>query len=134
MRLQETIMFPKYSKYRLTEYLGTEEVQCHCEHKDCKTQVISAQTVESFRQLRNAYSKPIIVTSGFRCQRHNYMEGGTNDSRHKLGGALDLFVETREDLRQLKKMATLYFDIVIGYPTFIHCHNEGQECNEFGEN
>ena len=35
--------------------------------------------------LREAYGKPIIVTSGFRCEELNKLIGGSKTSQHRTG-------------------------------------------------
>jgi uncharacterized protein YcbK (DUF882 family) len=35
--------------------------------------------------LREAYKKPIIVTSGFRCEELNRLVGGSKTSHHRTG-------------------------------------------------
>lgn len=40
--------------------------------------------------LREAYGKPIIVDSGFRCNKLNKLVGGSTNSQHKLGQAADI--------------------------------------------
>ena len=48
--------------------------------------------------LREAYGKPIIVTSGFRCKLLNDMVGGAKNSQHTTGMAAD--IRTLSDLPQ----------------------------------
>ena len=40
--------------------------------------------------LREAYGKPIIVTSGYRCERLNKAVGGASTSQHAKGEASDI--------------------------------------------
>lgn len=53
--------------------------------------------------LRNAWGKPIIVTSGFRCEKLNSIVGGVNGSQHMKGQAADIEAHTRsmEDNKRL---------------------------------
>lgn len=41
-------------------------------------------------KLREAYGKPIIVDSGFRCKTLNAIVGGASNSQHTLGQAVDI--------------------------------------------
>lgn len=72
--------------------------------------------------LREAWGKPIIVNSGFRCERLNKAVGGAAGSQHKTGEAADIEAVTRDpaDNRRL-------FDLVLklGLPF-------DQMINEFG--
>lgn len=58
--------------------------------------------------LREAYGKPIVVTSGFRCQALNDILGGSKTSQHKEGEASD--IRTVEDTREENKKL---FDLII---------------------
>lgn len=53
--------------------------------------------------LREAYGKPIIVTSGYRCERLNKIVGGSASSQHKKGEAADIktIPDTPEENRKL---------------------------------
>ena len=46
--------------------------------------------VEVLQPIRDAWGKPIKVTSGYRCTRLNTMVGGVNNSQHVLGQAADI--------------------------------------------
>lgn len=41
-------------------------------------------------KLRDMIGKPILITSGFRCNIHNYKIGGAVASFHRLGMAVDI--------------------------------------------
>lgn len=49
-------------------------------------------------KVREAYGKPIRVSSGYRCRDLNRAVGGADDSQHKLGLAADLIVPDMEHL------------------------------------
>ena len=51
--------------------------------------------------LREAYGKPIVVTSGFRCKKLNKAVGGSPSSQHLLG--LDADIRTIEDTKTENK-------------------------------
>lgn len=82
--------------------------------------------------LRDAWGAPIIVTSGYRCQRLNKAVGGASNSQHLYGQAADIRTvsDRREDnmklLRKIIEME-LPFDKLIaeyvdssGRPDWIH--------------
>lgn len=58
--------------------------------------------------LREAYGKPIIVTSGFRCDELNDLANGVRGSQHRTGQAAD--IRSREDTRKENKKL---FDLII---------------------
>ena len=74
--------------------------------------------------LREAYGKPIRVTSGYRCPRLNNLVGGSPNSQHMRGEAADIqpVVGNESDLPELARIliANGKFDQLILYPTFIH--------------
>lgn len=72
--------------------------------------------------LREAWGKPIIVNSGFRCERLNKAVGGAASSQHKTGEAADIEAVTRDpaDNRMLFELV-----LKLGLPF-------DQMINEFG--
>lgn len=51
--------------------------------------------------LREAYGKPIIVTSGYRCPALNKVVGGSATSQHMSGQAADITAGSRKENRRL---------------------------------
>lgn len=77
--------------------------------------------------LREAYGKPIIVTSGFRCERLNKLIKGSKTSQHRLGQAADIRTveDTKEEnkkLFELVKELNLPFDQLINEYDFDWIH------------
>lgn len=77
--------------------------------------------------LREAYGKPIIVTSGFRCERLNKLVNGSKTSQHRFGQAADIRTveDTREEnkkLFELIKELNLPFDQLINEYDFDWIH------------
>lgn len=82
--------------------------------------------------LRKAWGAPIIVTSGYRCDKLNEKIGGSSTSQHRLGQAVDIRTvsDTRADNAKLLKLLlslNLPFDQCIseyvdskGRPDWIH--------------
>ncbi len=55
--------------------------------------------------LREAWGKPITVTSGYRCLALNAAVGGVKKSEHQKGMAADIVVGSLEDNRKLFNLA-----------------------------
>lgn len=55
--------------------------------------------------LREAWGKPITVTSGYRCQQLNKLVGGVTTSMHLTGHAADISVGNTVDNRKLYQLA-----------------------------
>ena len=74
--------------------------------------------------LREAYGKPIRVSSGYRCPKLNTLVGGNLNSQHMRGEAADIqpVIGNESDLDELARIliANGKFDQLILYPTFIH--------------
>lgn len=57
--------------------------------------------------LREAYGRPLIVTSGFRCEKLNKAVKGSSTSQHRFGQAAD--IRSKEDTKSENKKI---FDLV----------------------
>lgn len=51
-------------------------------------------TLNRLNEIREQYGKPIYINSGYRCDELNLLVGGVNDSKHRLGLAVDLRWDT----------------------------------------
>lgn len=72
--------------------------------------------------LREAYGKPIIVTSGFRCERLNKLVNGSKTSQHRTGQAAD--IRTVEDtVEENKKLFDLIQQLNLPYDQLIDEYN-----------
>lgn len=72
---------------RYSDHFTKKELACKCcgEPGPIKTELIEALEV-----LRSLAGCPLIVTSGYRCQKHNSEVGGAKDSQHLKGTAADV--------------------------------------------
>lgn len=78
--------------------------------------------------IREIYGKPIIVSSGYRCNQLNTAIGGSPTSEHRYGMAADIhsISDTREDNKELWDIIRKYLkDNNVGF---------GQLINEFDYN
>ena len=72
--------------------------------------------------LREAYGKPIVVTSGYRCNKLNIILGGTKTSQHRLGEAVD--IRTLEDTpEENKKIFDLIQELDLPFDQLINEYN-----------
>ena len=69
------------------KYFKPEEFSCSC---GCGGNTINPELVEELDKLRELCGFPFIVTSGFRCRRHNAAIGGHPRSAHCYGSAVDI--------------------------------------------
>lgn len=72
--------------------------------------------------LREAYGKPIIVTSGYRCEELNRLVGGSKNSQHRAGMAVD--IRTIPDtVEENKKLYDLIISLNLPFDQLINEHN-----------
>jgi hypothetical protein len=70
---------------------------------------------ESFRWFREDWGKPVNITSGYRCPKHNLEIGGVEYSLHLFGGALDMqFRDDEETVRAAKAIDDSCSDLRMG--------------------
>lgn len=48
--------------------------------------------VEALNDIQKRFGKPVVVTSGYRCEELNKAVGGVPNSQHMLGEAVDFYV------------------------------------------
>lgn len=56
---------------------------------------------EQLQKIRDAYKKPIIISSGFRSEKLNKAVGGAKNSDHRFGAAVD--IHSLEDTYEANK-------------------------------
>ena len=80
---------------------------------------VKALVSEVLDPVREKLGMPIVVNSGYRCEKHNKDVGGVRNSQHLRGEAADV---TCADLPRLKALIIENgkFDQLITYPTFLH--------------
>ena len=80
---------------------------------------VKALVREVLDPVREKLGMPIVVNSGYRCEKHNKDVGGVRNSQHLRGEAADIHCEDNERLKQLI-IENGKFDQLITYPTFLH--------------
>ena len=72
--------------------------------------------------LREAYGKPIIVTSGYRCPKLNAIVGSTPSSQHVKGEAADI-KRVQDTPEENKKLFDLMVKLKLPFDQLINEHN-----------
>jgi hypothetical protein len=72
--------------------------------------------------LREAYGKPIIVTSGYRCPKLNAIVGSTPSSQHVKGEAADI-KSVQDTPEENKKLYDLIVKLGLPFDQLINEHN-----------
>lgn len=73
--------------FQLTENFNLREFQCKC---GCETVKIDDRLVSMLEALRRELKVPLVITSGYRCYKHNKRVGGVDNSYHTQGLACDI--------------------------------------------
>lgn len=83
--------YPKGSNTALSANLKVSEFACKG-NGCCSTVLIDEQLVTYIQKIRDHFNKPVTITSGYRCAKHNSNVGGATGSRHAKGQAADIVV------------------------------------------
>ena len=75
------------------KYFKRDEFKCKC-GKYCNgfPAEMDVKLLRIADEVREHFGKPITVSSGVRCEKHNANVGGVSGSRHKKGKAMDFCV------------------------------------------
>lgn len=77
-------------KGQLSEHFYRSEFECPC---GCGFDVVDAELIFTLEYLRLIFGgRPITITSGCRCKKHNHEVGGSENSQHLYGKAADFTV------------------------------------------
>lgn len=76
----------------LSKNFSRSEFACRGEKCCGGSAPIDDKLVQALQKLRDKLGKPIRITSGFRCVRHNTTIRGSKSSEHMLGKAADITV------------------------------------------
>ena len=95
-----------------------------CKGPDCcdHSASIHPELVSSLQMLRDK-AGPLLITSGFRCNRHNKNVGGAKNSMHVFGMAADIKSDrlTPKELADLAESVSAFKSGGIGiYKSWVH--------------
>lgn len=104
----------------MTNYFSRKELECKC----CGVCLISDDLIMRLNQAREMAGIPFIITSGYRCQRHNEEVGGVPTSAHTKGLAVDIaFKNSNQCFKIVRSLYDAGFKrIGINFAkSFVHC-------------
>ena len=91
-----------WSKYK---NFTADEFKCsHCGANEMKSEFL-----DRLQQLRNAYNKPMKITSGYRCPKHPIEAAKPSPGPHSTGMAADVGIQGAEAHRLLQLALELGF-------------------------
>ena len=85
----------------ISRYFKIEELECPC----CKKCEMDDKFLNVLDRIRTTLGKPIVVNSGYRCDKYNKKIGGKRNSAHVLGLAADLLVANSQTRLLIVKYA-----------------------------
>lgn len=97
----------------MKNFFDLSEFACQCKDKNCEGKEprlkINPLLIQALNRVREAFGKPIVVTSGFRCLMHNAIVGGAKNSQHLLGTGVDIKPVSggKEELQRLYDLCIL---------------------------
>jgi len=104
--------------WEFIEYFKQQEFDCKC---GCNTNNISEKLVRQLNNARFISGYSFKINSACRCENHNVSVGGSLDSSHKKGLAVDIAV-VNSDMRYsiLSTLIECGFSRIGIYKNFIH--------------
>ncbi len=78
----------KFIDWDRVKFFKKKEFNCRC----CGASNISVNLVLKLDLARELAETPFVITSGYRCPKHNQEVGGVKDSAHVFGLAVDIAV------------------------------------------
>ena len=98
-------------------YFKYEEFACKC----CGNVSMDGDLIDKLNDARRDYGQPIIITSGYRCEKHNKKIGGSPTSSHLTGRAVDIQCLISNDrFHLLQSLFYAGFSRIGVAKTFIH--------------
>lgn len=101
---------------QLTANFNLREFAC----RHCGMVRLDPALVDKLQQLRDRVGRPIIITSGYRCEAHNRAVGGAANSQHLLGKAADIQVEGMGPAALAAHAEVIGFGGIGIYGNFVH--------------
>lgn len=77
----------------INEYFKYSEFDCKCGKCERPEGVPSQELIEILTKIRKHYNQPVVINSGYRCEAHNKAVGGSANSQHFKGSAVDFIVK-----------------------------------------
>lgn len=98
-----TKVFIKGDKAQLTHNFTLSEFECNCNYQDCNITLVNVFLVDFLQKMRDHFNAPIILSSAYRCQKHNKFVKGSKKSQHLFGTAVDFSSKSSVDRKDIAK-------------------------------
>lgn len=90
---------------RLTPHFRRSELACRCRRESCDAKEMDSSHMQKLEAIRVDWGRPLIVTSGSRCEWWNKRIGGAEHSQHLLGLATDFHFASEEEAQAFAALA-----------------------------
>lgn len=94
------------------ENFRPEEFRCPCGKCTGYPDWMKEVELNHIQTIRSHYGKPMIITSGLRCNYENKRVGGIANSAHKTGYAVDFYMKGITDTIEHRKAALKYIEML----------------------
>lgn len=96
---------PSKLNTKLSEHFIANEFRCPC----CKKVIVNPILIDKLEIFRKEINNSIIITSAYRCEKHNIEVSNSNKSLHISGDAVDINLQhTKNAVEMLKKAAKIF--------------------------
>jgi len=82
---------------KIADHFWLYEFECPC----CHRVMVHPDLLDYLNAVRKDFERPILISSGYRCEIHNIYIGGKEDSKHLYGEAADLVPEVNSLYQEL---------------------------------
>ena len=111
-------VYDRGSDKRLSNNFRAKEFECKC--GKCAYTLIDELLITYLQRIRNHFGAPVIINSGYRCDKHNKKVGGSAKSKHKEGRAADIVVRGIKPIEVSRYAETIGIRGIGLYDTFTH--------------
>ena len=129
----EKLLISAFNVKRYTKNfdLKKDKLYCRCKGKYCTgyPAIISVDLLKNLQAERDKWGAT-TVTSMIRCKTHNKNVGGSSNSRHLQGKAVDYRNKHTITLNQRKECINYWF--TLSNPRYSYCNGYYRNCNKSG--
>lgn len=128
-----TNTYAKTDKTQLTKHFNITEFHCKGTRCGCKDTLHDPALSAYLQKIREHFGKPLYITSGYRCPKHNAeTANAASNSRHTKGQAADFYIPDVKPA-EIAKFAESIGVLGIGlYDSFVHIDTRSTKSFWFG--
>lgn len=111
----------KHTDDKLSTHFMRSEFDCSCDF--CNHTLVAPQLLDLLEIIREHFNRPVIITSGFRCQMHNrQVPGAATNSYHTWGLAADIKIPgtSPKEIKQFLDSSGMFISGIGLYSSWLH--------------